>query len=188
MNQFVLIPKKLRELDSKHRYLDIAVYFTIRCFLNGRNACISYKKIKEKIHINDRDIKTAITELKDNKLLTYRYKDSVNNDFVYNEYYFDKSLDKHFEMVGIDLLKCNLKAKQIGILIYLKLNSVSNWFRFKDYKELGSNLGVSRQTASKYINELSDFIEPSKAGGVHFINKIFTFKDKEETTKKLIQL
>ena len=174
----------MSEIEGKHRYLDIAVYFTIRCFKCDNTSRISYEKIVDKLGITKKDAIKAVKEMVELKIISYKQIPSEHNSFKFNEYYFDKELDQHFEMVGRDLLEQNLKAKQIGLLIYLKLDSLFGWYRFRDYTELGKKLGCTRQTASKYIKELSDYIEPSKAGGIHFTNKIFTFKDKQERTKQ----
>lgn len=161
MNGFVLIPKKLSEIESKHRYLDIAVYYVIRYFKCDTTSRISFDKIVEKLNITKKDAIKAVKELVALEIITYKQIPSENNDFKFNEYYFDKALDNSFEMVGRELLEQNLKAKQIGLLIYLKLKSVSGWYRFKDYADLGKKLGCTRQTASKYIKDLSGYIEPS---------------------------
>lgn len=188
MKGFVLIPKKLGELNTKNRYIDIAVYFVIRSYYCNGKAAIGYKKIQEKLGISNRDIIKAINDLKEEKLLTYKYVNSDNNDYVFNEYTFNKDYDRCFEMVGTSLIGQNLKAKQIGLLIYLKLNSISGWYYYKDYTDLASKLGCTRQTASKTIKDLEAFIRPSKAGGIQFINKIFTFKETAEKPQYIITL
>lgn len=174
---FVIIPKELTSIDTKHRYLDLAVYFILKYHCTNGKSRIGMNKITSKLNISKRDSNLAIKELVKLGHITYKQLPSDKNQYDFNEYTFTSKLESGFEMVGRELLEQNLKAKQIGLLIWLKLNSVSGWYRFKDYTDLGNKLGCTRQTASKYIKDLSDYIEPSNAGGIHFTNKIFTFKD-----------
>lgn len=188
MNGFVLVPKELSKIDSKNRYLDIAVYYVIRFVESNYVSRISLDKICKKLHITKRDAIKAVRELKELKILDYIQIPSEVNDYKFNEYHFNKELDKRFEKIGKDLLTENLKAKQIGLLIYLKLISEFGWLRFKNITEFANIVGVTRQTASKYIKDLSTYIELSKVNGLHFINNIFTFKDIQTKNTNTIKL
>lgn len=180
---FVIMPKELTRIDTKHRFLDIAIYFVLKSHCCNGKSRIGFDKITAKLNISKRDASLALKELKELGYINCEQLPSDKNQYVFNEYEFTSNLDAGFEMIGRELINQNLKAKQIGLLIYLKLASEFGWYRFRDYTELGKKLGVTRQTASKYIKDLKDYIEPSKAGGLHFINQIFTFKERKETTK-----
>lgn len=177
MDNFVMIPRDLGGIESKNKFLDLAVYFTISRFRCGNSSKISYNKIVEYLGISKTDAVKAVKDLKENGFIKY---DSIPiyDVYYYNEYYFSKT--SNFEMISPDLLKKGLKAKQIGLLIYLKLNSISGWYYYKDYSDLARKLGCTRQTASKLIKELGEYFKVSKSGGIQFTNKIFTFKKEIE--------
>lgn len=185
---FVIVPKELASIDTKHRYLDIAVYYVLKYYCCNGKSRISWNKISAILGISKRDVNTAIKELKQLGHIDYIKLPSDKNDYEFNEYNFTSELKVGFEMIGKDLINQNLKAKQIGLLIYLKLASEFGWFHFNTIKEFAEMIGVTRQTASKYIKDLSAYIEPSKVGGLHFINQIFTFKEQNQTVKTNIEL
>lgn len=174
--QFTALPTKLGELDYKNRFIDIAVYFVISSFRSGNTSKVSYDKITKVLHISKRDAIQAVSELIEKGFFIVKKEMMTISLFNHNKYFFNKAYDCNFEMISPDLLKKGLKAKQIGLLIYLKLNSISGWYYYKDYSDLARKLGCTRQTASKLIKELGEYFKASKAGGIQFTNTIFTFK------------
>lgn len=182
MEQFITITRKFLDFKLKNRYLDLAVYAVLKSCKTDNISHISYNKISKRLGISKSYIKIALDELTENNLVYINKVQGKEYDF--NEYKFNKDFEVSVEYIRYSVFEEPLKAKELGILLYLKLISEGNWLDFKNFSELGNILGMSRQTAAKYIKGFNKYLEPSKVCGYRFINPNFTVSNYTDLNKK----
>lgn len=156
MNQFIKLPTKLKNLTNKHRYIDLAVYLTIRSTENDGKSKYGWDKIARKLSISKQTIGESLKRLEEIKVIQIKQEQSDKIDGVYNVYEF---IDNgSFVAIRYDLLDKGLKGKILGILLYLQLKSDFDILPIKK-TELATLLECTDRTVRNYLKELSDFIK-----------------------------
>lgn len=178
MSQFIQIPRNILDLKENTKFYDILVYSILEFNKDGSTykSRIAYKTISEKYNIPYSKIEAAIKRLKENDLITYDQLKCENTEYVFNEYSFTcKDRDGKIKTPYIELdpaiLKLELAPKDRGVLIALHLLTEVglNQVLITTGTELAGRLGITRQTASKYLKKFISIneISISKCG---FIN------------------
>jgi len=157
MNQFIKLPYTLRDLTNKHRYIDLAVYLTIRSTENNGKSMYSWDKIARKLSISKQTVGESIKRLEELDVIEIEQERSYKIDGVYNVYKFkDKG---RFEAIRYDILDKGLKGKILGVLLYLQLQSFFDIVTIYKQSDLASLLEVSESTVKRYLKQLKDYIK-----------------------------
>lgn len=173
--QFLQIPRKLLELKGNTKFLDILVYSVIEtCKTNGKSR-IAMQTISEKYKIPYKSVELSIRRLEKEELIKIDQHKCENSEYVFNEYSFpliikDKMSTPYIEL-DPTILSLELAPKDRGVLIALHLLTEIgiNQVLITTGTELAGRLGITRQTASKYLKKFTSIneISISKCG---FIN------------------
>lgn len=173
--QFLQIPRKLLELKGNTKFLDILVYSVIEtCKTNGKSR-IAMQTISEKYKIPYKSVELSIRRLEKEELIKIDQHKCENSEYVFNEYSFPLIIKDKMSTPYIELdpaiLKLELAPKDRGVLIALHLLTEVgiNQVLITTGTELAGRLGITRQTASKYLKKFTSIneISISKCG---FIN------------------
>lgn len=159
MNQFIKLPTTLRNLTNKHRYIDLAVYLTIRSTENDGKSKYGWDKIARKLSISKQTVGESLRRLEEIKVIKIKQEQSSKIDGVYNIYEFIDT--DSFVAIRYDLLDKGLKGKNLGILLYLQLQSDFDILPIKK-SELPTLLGCTDRTVRNYLKELSNYIKVKK--------------------------
>jgi predicted transcriptional regulator len=160
MNQFIKIPYSLRNLTNKHRYIDLAVYLTIRSTENEGKSMYSWDKIAKKLSISKKTVGESLERLVECKVIEIEQKQCDKIDGVYNVYKFIDS--GMFVPIRYDLLDKKIKGKLLGIMLYLQLQSDFDILPIEKQSELAALLGCTDRTIRTYLKELSGYITIKK--------------------------
>lgn len=196
MIQFVKIPRNLRELTGKTRYVDLAIYAEIRSRENHTIAKYGYDKLAKKLHISEQTIKESLVRLESAGFIeitqenTNKYKRLDKNtgeiiDGVYNIYKFIDLKEYGFVAIKAELLNSGFKGKELGILIYLELISDFGIILYKNQNELATKLGFTTKTLRKYLNSFTDYLQPIK-NGIKTVNIRQIFEDEIQWEKSVV--
>jgi len=173
MNQFIKLPTTLRNLTNKHRYIDLAVYLTIRSTENDGKSMYSWDKIARKLSISKQTVGESLKRLTELKVIEIEQENSEKIDGVFNVYKFKDN--GSFVAIRYDLLDKGLKGKILGVLLYMQLQSDFDILTIKK-TELITLLEISESTLKRYLKQLKDYIIVKK-GWIKLENIRFKFDE-----------
>ena len=185
MIQFIKVPRTFGNVKENTKFIDVLIYSILDSYRCDGTSRIAYQTISDKYNIAYSQVEKSLKRLKDNGFIDFKQIKSTNNDYVFNEYSFPK-LDGEFLMLDPKVLNLNYNPKERGMLIYLQLNCAIglNEIPVTTVNDLANLIGVTRQTASKYINMFIKDGEITKSEFGYFVCKYLVKKDNIIKEKK----
>lgn len=132
-------------------------------------SCISYKKMVENYGISKQSVFDSVKQLKEGEFIDYKQLPTGRKDEVFNQYSFpyykpvyyenrivDAKIKASYKEIPAELLKLNLKPKEIGTYMMLWLISIDTFEITMSEKEIADNLGITTKTLKKYIKLFTD--------------------------------
>lgn len=188
MKQFIKVPKAFLKDKNNTKFVDLLVYSILDNQRDGNSnkSRIAMLTIEKKYGIATRKVEDAIKRLKENGWIDIQQIKSTNNDYVFNEYSFPKMDNGGFLMLDPDILSLNYKPKERGVLISLQLacSDGINEIPVTTINDLANLIGITRQTASKYVNMFIKDGEITKSEFGYFVCKYLVKKDNIIKEKK----
>lgn len=153
--QFVKIPRKFLELRDNTKFIDVLVYAALDFQKNKdtSKSRLGMRTIANKYDISLMTVEASVKRLSDLKFITIEKLPSFKyEDRTFNEYSFTL-LKEPFLMLNPELLTLPISAKERGVLIFLQLIAVIGLNDIAETKieDIANRLGITRQTASKYL-------------------------------------
>lgn len=196
--QYLQIPRNILNIKEGTKFIDILVYSILEFNKDGSTfkSRIAYDTISKSYNIPYKDVERSIKRLRENGFITYDQIKCENSEYFFNEYSFTcKDKRGHISTPYIELdklvLKLELAPKDRGVLIALHLITMEglNQIPFQTVQDVAKCLGITRQTASKYIKK---FISINEMGisraGYYYVKHINRAPEITNTITKQITI
>ncbi len=174
MNQFLQLPVQLLKTKDPLQIFTYAIIdnqktlFPFDKQVDTPVSCISFNKMVAKYGISKPAAIDSVKKLKEGEFINYEQLPTGREDEVYNQYSFpyykpiiykddktarvvDAKIKALYKEIPAELLKLDLKPKEIGTYFMFWLISLDNLEIIQSEKELANNLGVTVKTIKKYI-------------------------------------